>query len=94
MNEPNFTQRQKIILMLKEGPISFMSIANNLGMPLKELKEDLEYISHAFTLESKPATCKKCNFEFDGDRKYKTPSKCPRCREERIESQVFWINKN
>lgn len=93
MNEANMSRRQQIISMLKEGPISFMSIANRLGMPIKELKDDFDRVYSSIELESNPAKCKKCSFTFEGDRKYKTPSKCPSCREERIESQKFWIKE-
>ena len=91
MAEVNMNRRQKIISYLKEGPISFMSIANKLGMPLKELEEDLEYVSLEYCLESQYAKCKACGFEFKSDKRYHTPSKCPECRGERIESQKLSI---
>jgi len=89
MNEPNMTRRQRIIEMLKDGPISFMSIANKLALPMKELKEDLEHVSKSVKLETIPAKCRKCEFIFTRDKRFKTPSKCPRCHGERIDSQKF-----
>ncbi len=91
MNEPNISRRQKIIEYLKEEPISFMSIANKLALSMKELEEDFTHISESFNLKTKKAQCKKCEYEFNSDRRFKTPSKCPSCRGERIESQKVWI---
>ena len=91
MNEPDMTKRKQIIEMLKNGPVSYMTIANTLKTSLKELKEDLQHVERSVNMKMVPARCKKCNFEFDSDRRYKTPTKCPRCKEERIESQKFWI---
>ena len=69
-----------------------MSIANKIGMPIKELEEDFEHISKSFKLKTEYAMCKKCGFVFKRDRRYHTPSKCPKCRSEWIEGQKFWIN--
>jgi transcriptional regulator len=87
----DLTQRQNIIIMLKEGPVSFMNIANKLGVTSKDLMEDVESISKSFKLKTERAKCKKCDFEFRTDHKFHTPSRCPSCRSEWIESQKFWI---
>ena len=55
MNEPNMTRRQNIIELLKQEPISFMSIANKLSTNLKEIEEDLEHISKSIKLNVSPA---------------------------------------
>ncbi len=42
-------------------------------------------------LKTKPAYCKSCNFVFKERSKISKPSKCPRCKSEWIEAQMFWI---
>jgi transcriptional regulator len=91
MSEINIERRKRIIDLLENGPISFLALANKLGEPIKELTDDFEGIKNSMKLKSKNAFCKKCNFVFHEDKRYHTPSKCPKCKSEWIESQKFWI---
>ena len=42
-------------------------------------------------LKINPAYCRKCNFVFKERSKISKPSKCPRCKSEWIEAQMFSI---
>lgn len=87
------TRRQEIIKILKKKQTSAQDLANYFKVELKEIIEDLEHIK--LTVKDKlkifPAQCKMCGFLFKERSRIKRPSKCPRCRHERIEAALFRI---
>ncbi len=88
------TRRQEIAEILEKGPISLFNLANKLGVPLKELLEDLEHIKLSIKprqLKIIPAYCKSCGFVFRERSRIKTPTKCPKCRGEWIEREKIYI---
>ncbi len=38
-----------------------------------------------------PATCKKCGYQFTDRERLKKPSRCPRCKSERIDPPRFYV---
>ena len=88
------TRRQEIIQILQESKQSAQQLANYFQTTLKEIVEDLEHIGKSIKpkkLKIDAAYCKKCNFVFKERSKVSKPGKCPRCRSEWIEAQMFSI---
>ncbi len=88
------TRRQEIRQILHENKQSAQQLANNFQVTLKEILEDLKHIEKSIKpkkLRIDPAHCKSCNFVFRDRSKVSKPSKCPRCRSEWIEAQMFGI---
>jgi len=85
------TRRKDIEDILSQNRISLQEIANIFGVELKEILEDVEHIKKSRKLVMFPAQCKKCGFVFRERSKIKTPSKCPRCKHERIQASLFTI---
>ena len=87
------TRRQEIIKILEKEQTSAQDLANQFKVELKEIIEDLEHIKLTVKNRLKvfPAQCKMCGFLFKERSKIKRPSKCPRCRHERIEAALFRI---
>ncbi len=87
------TRRQEIIKILEKEQISAQDLANQYKVELWEIVEDLEHIKKTVKqrLKVHPAQCKMCGFLFKERSKIKRPSKCPRCRHERIEAALFKI---
>lgn len=88
------TRRQQIIEILQSNKQSAQQLANYFQTELKEIIEDLEHIEKSIKpkkLKATPAYCKKCNFVFRERSKISKPSKCPRCKSEWIEAQMFFI---
>lgn len=91
------TRREKIKRILYEG--NFITI-ENLIMELeisdkKMLINDLQHIERSLKrlpqkLIMNPAQCQECGFIFD-KKKIKYPSKCPKCKGQRILSPQFKI---
>ena len=89
------TRREEIIQMLKEQEMSLQHLANHFKTDLKELHEDFEHVKYTARkqggLVMRPAECRSCGFVFKERSKIKTPTKCPKCREERIFPPRFRI---
>ncbi len=98
MNE--LTVREKIIDLLSHtnNPLTVYEIITNLNFRMKE-SEIYEHLKHiAKTIKSRggellmrPPTCKVCGYVFKDLDKPRKPTKCPRCKSERIESPAFII---
>jgi len=88
------TRRQQIIQILQESKQTAQQLANYFQCKLKDVIEDLEHIEKTIKpkkLKIIPAYCKSCNFIFKERSKISKPSKCPRCKSEWIEAQMFSI---
>lgn len=88
------TRRQQIMEILQQNRKSAQQLANYFQVELKEIIEDLGHISKSIKpnkLRIVPAYCKSCNFVFKERSKVSKPSKCPRCKSEWIEAQMFEI---
>ena len=100
----NLSRRRKIIEVLKstDKPLTAREIARLLNIPLRDLKviyEDLKHIARTLKragggkekLEVYPPHCANCGFVFARREKLKKPSRCPRCKSERIVPPRFII---
>ena len=88
------TRRQQIIEILQQNKQTAQQLANYFQTELKEIIEDLGHIKKSIKtkkLKISPAFCKSCNFVFKERSKISKPSKCPRCKSEWIEAQMFWV---
>jgi len=91
------TRREKIKRILQDG--RFADI-DELIMELeifdkRILISDLQHIERSLKrlpqkLKMRPAQCQECGFTFDKKR-IKFPSKCPKCKGQRISSPQFKI---
>ena len=88
------TRRQQIIEILQQNKQAAQQLANYFQTTLKEILEDLEHIQKSIKpkkFKIAPSYCKSCNFVFRERSKVSKPSKCPRCKSEWIEAQMFFI---
>jgi len=87
-------KRQQIIEILQENKQTAQQLANYFQTTLKEILKDLEHIGKSIKpkkLKIDPAYCKSCKFVFRERSRVSKPSKCPRCKSEWIEAQMFGI---
>ncbi|AWR98900.1 transcriptional regulator [Metallosphaera hakonensis] len=98
MPEEFLTTRERILLLLRSSdfPLSAKEIMHLTGV--RKEQEVYEHIYH-LSLSSKhknyvvivyPPKCESCGYEIVLD-KPKRPSKCPRCKSERISQPKFLI---
>ncbi len=80
--------------ILKQGELPLQELATLLRADVRDVIEDLEHIRRSVRpqrLVLVPASCRNCGFVFKERSRAKTPSKCPRCRQERIEPAKYRI---
>lgn len=90
--------RKALIGILHNRPASLHELALLLGVPPRELEDDLQHLvrslknmpGHAIIT---PATCRKCGFTFHKDKLHK-PGKCPKCHGTWISEPLISIKEN
>lgn len=88
------TRRQHIRSMLFSEHQTVRSVSLFLGVGLKDTEREIQHVVRSVgrdKLEVEPAACEGCGFVFKDRRRLTTPSRCPRCRCERISEPVFWF---
>ncbi len=83
------TRREQLVTLLKERPHSVQELSTFFGVNEKTIEKDLQHLqkslrrARTLALYVLPPRCTRCEFEFDA-RSLKTPSRCPKCKNERI----------
>jgi len=95
------SRRERIIELLRSSrePMDVYQIARELGLEPSEagsVYEDLEHVarslrSSGMSLLMEPPTCRSCGYVFKDLKRLRKPSKCPRCKGERISPPRFII---
>jgi predicted Zn-ribbon and HTH transcriptional regulator len=92
------TLRQRIAELLGRGEWGFEELRRELEAPARALEEDLRHVERSLRrgperLFIEPARCLSCGFVFRqrAARHLHAPSRCPRCRSERIADPRFHI---
>lgn len=94
--ERNMTIRQRMEEVLRQGPCTAKDLSKALGIPEKDAAAHLEHLSLSLPhkggeLAVTPAYCQECGYAFRSKKRFKKPSRCPKCRGQHIEPQVFEI---
>ena len=85
------TRRQEILTTLEGGELSFEELRRLLELPVAVLEEDLRHLERSLRgggrrLRVAPARCPSCDFVLRRrPGRFATPSRCPRCGEERLQ---------
>lgn len=92
------TVRQRIVERLTQSELSFEQLRRELEVPARVLEDDLRHVERSLRrgstrLRIAPARCLGCGFLFTdrAPRRFQAPSRCPRCRSERIAEPRFEI---
>jgi predicted Zn-ribbon and HTH transcriptional regulator len=88
------TVRRRIVALLETGTFGALEISQAVHASVLEVQGHLEHIARTLRAEGRrlvvePATCKACGHAFQG--KLSRPSRCPRCRGERIAMPRFTV---
>lgn len=92
------TPRQLLVELLEMGWWSFPELQRELQTRVQRLESDLRHVARSLRgtprrLDVEPARCDACPFVFT-DRtpgRFTTPSRCPRCKSERILPARFHV---
>lgn len=93
--ERSATIRRDIIELMKLQPVTPFDLSGMLRVSEREaafhLTHALETASAKHRIEVTPACCKSCGFVFHDRKKVGKPSRCPRCKESRVEAASYYI---
>lgn len=92
------TQRQRIQDLLRDGEWGFEELRRELETTVGSLEDDLRHVERGLRrtgerLRTEPSRCLACGFTFHDriPRHFHAPSRCPKCRSERISDPRFRI---
>jgi predicted Zn-ribbon and HTH transcriptional regulator len=94
---PDRTIRQQIMALIEDAPMTAKAISKSLRISEKEVYPHLEHIAKSVgsnrekRLIIEPSKCLNCGFIFKERRRFTSPSRCPKCRDEGITQPVFHI---
>lgn len=80
------TRRERLQELLSIGRYTPKDLARLTGAKVVDVIDDLEHLRKSIgkTLKITPAFCESCDFTFSERSRLSTPSRCPKCRSERI----------
>jgi len=88
------TVRQSIAAALRAGTLSARDISEVVRIPEREVGEHLAHLERSLApsgerLEIEPPVCKSCGFAFEP--RVGRPSRCPKCKGERLGTAKYRI---
>lgn len=92
------TIRQSIYDHALRKLVTVKSISKLVGIPEKTVADHLDHVARTAAANGKvwmhfPASCQSCGYEFEDRKKFTTPSKCPKCKNQRIDPPSFTIDE-
>jgi predicted Zn-ribbon and HTH transcriptional regulator len=90
------TARQKIAELLRAEELSAHEISERAGVQEREVADHLRHLEltlrqTAERLHTSAPCCIQCGFAFTAREKHSRPSRCPRCKSERITRPRFRV---
>jgi predicted Zn-ribbon and HTH transcriptional regulator len=88
------TVRQRIAELLRGEELTAHEISQRAGVPEREVAEHVRHLEHTFArgperLRTLAPHCIACGFVFEARGKHTRPSRCPRCKSERLSPPRF-----
>jgi len=90
------TVRQEIMMIIEQAETDIETLAQQLGVKEKEVAEHLAHVVRTVAGKKKklvirPSACLDCGFTFKERRRPSRPSRCPKCKGQRITPPAFHI---
>lgn len=90
------TARQRIADLLRGEELTAHELSQRAGVPEREVAEHLRHLEHTLThgaerLHTLAPHCIPCGFVFEARHKHGRPSRCPRCKSERLSRPRFRV---
>ncbi len=90
------TVRQQMTALLSQQVCSARDLSQRLSIQEKEVYSHLSHISRSVVsrrqkLVITPSRCLECGYVFKERKRLTRPSRCPRCRGERIEEPKYQV---
>jgi transcriptional regulator len=97
MDGPTRTSRQQIMDLITGSPHSSRDLAQALRISEREIEGHLAHIERSLSRDRtrrfvlQPAVCEHCEFVFRDRTRLTRPSRCARCRSERVSAPRYEI---
>jgi len=94
------TERQRMLGTLTRNELfSLRELKLKFKLTAQEVKDEVEHIfltakSQGYSVHIVPAECGSCKYVFKDRRKVSAPSRCPKCKSERVLEPLFKLIKN
>lgn len=89
------TARQRMAELLQSGWFTPRELSQELGIKEREVLEHLEHVARSARwgnpLRVEHSRCQSCGFVFTKRMRFSAPSRCPRCRSERVAAPRFTL---
>jgi transcriptional regulator len=94
--ESGSTIRERIAQALREAELTAQEISQRASVPERDVAEHLRHLEQSLghageRLSVSAPLCLKCGFAFKDRERLNRPSRCPRCKSERISRPSFRI---
>ncbi len=94
----DLTARQRIAQLLRERELTARELSQEASVPERDVAEHLRHLEHTLAqagerLRTLSPHCIKCGFTFEERARHSRPSRCPRCKSERISPARFAVVK-
>lgn len=91
------TIRQQIIDLLTEKSYDVRELSQALRISEKEVASHLPHVNKSVASQKRklqviPATCAECGFTFKDRKRLTKPSRCPKCKSQRIQSPRYRVD--
>lgn len=94
MNQ-DMTIRQEISELLTKERLTAKDISQIIRIREKDVIGHLDHIARSASKKGgfyiEPSVCRKCGYKFKDRKKFRSPSRCPLCKNEAITEPRFWI---
>jgi predicted Zn-ribbon and HTH transcriptional regulator len=90
------TLRQELITLLRAAPMDLRDLAAALDIREADAADHLQHVARSLRtqgveLQTSPAYCRQCDFEFRKRERFTRPGRCPRCKGGRIQGAVYHL---
>ncbi len=90
------TTRQQMTDILSKDEMSAREVSKALGIREKEVYDHLSHIARSLIARGKklnvqPYRCLGCGYVFQDRQRFNRPSRCPRCKESRLQEATYRI---
>lgn len=89
------TLRQEMADLLSRERLTTREISQIVKIREKDVADHLEHIARSILKKGifyiEPSVCRKCGYKFKDRKKFRSPGRCPVCKNEAITEPRFWI---
>jgi len=91
------TIRQEMIALLTQSQMTTRELSRVIGIREREVYEHLPHIARSVVAQRKklvfePFQCLVCGYVFQDRKRFTRPSRCPRCKESRLQEPTYRVS--